>query len=472
MESLAKLSEWRRDPILFVREVFGVEPDEWQKDVLSAFAKHQRVATKACKGPGKTAVDAMCAWNFLLTRPHPKIAATSISGDNLSDGLWTEMAKWQNKSEMLKQMFVWTKTRIFAKDHPETWWMSARTWSKSSDTSQQADTLAGLHADYLLFIIDEVGGVPDSVMAAAEAGLASGIETKLLISGNPTSTDGPLWRACTSERHLWYVVEITSDPDDPKRTPRVSVEWAREQIQKYGKDNPWVMVNVFGQFPPNSINSLVGVDEVVAATKRSIPEGALMTAQKRIGVDVARFGDDRTVIFPRQGLVAFKPVEMRNARSNDIAARVMNAKLSWGSELEFIDGTGGYGSGVIDYMIQSGHTPHEIHFSGKAISDKYYNKRSENWFLMAEWIRRGGCLPNISELIKELSTPTYTFKGGKFLLEPKDQIKERLGSSPDYADALSLTFSLPEMKASLYEKQSNTRSRIKSEYDPFADPEE
>jgi len=464
---MIKLLEWRRDPVLFVREVFGVEPDEWQKEVLSAFAKHNRIATKACKGPGKTTVDAWCAWNFLLTRPHPKIAATSISWDNLADGLWTEMAKWQNKSQMLKEMFVWTKTRIFAKNHSETWWMSARTWSKSGDTSQQADTLAGLHADYLLFIIDEAGGVPDSVMAAAEAGLASGIETKLLISGNPTNTEGPLWRACTTERNLWYVVEITSDPDDPKRTPRVSVEWAKQQIEKYGKDNPWVLVNVFGQFPPSSINSLLGIDDVTKASKRTVHEGIVNQSQKRLGVDVARFGDDRTVIFPRQGLVAFRPVEMRNMRSNDIAARVIQAKVNWGSENEFIDGTGGYGSGVVDTMIQAGYSPHEIQFSGKAINEKYFNKRSENWFLMAEWIRRGGCIPNIPELIKELSTPTYTFKNGKFLLEPKDQIKERLGSSPDYADALSLTFSLPEMKAINPDIERVTGGNKRKEYDPF-----
>lgn len=463
-----KLYQWRKDPILFVREVFGVEPDEWQKEVLIAFSKHNRVATKACKGPGKTAVDAMCAWNFLVTRPHPKIAATSISGDNLSDGLWTEMAKWQNKSPMLKDMFTWTKTRIFSNDHPETWWMSARTWSKSADSSSQADTLAGLHSDYLLFVIDEVGGVPDSVMAAAEAGLASGIETKLLISGNPTNTEGPLYRACTTERHLWHVTEITSDPDDPKRTPRVSKEWAREQIEKYGKDNPWVMVNVFGQFPPSSLNTLLGIEEVAASSRRTIPEGALMTSQKRLGVDVARFGDDRTIIFPRQGLVAFKPVEIRNARSNDIAARVMNAKNSWGSELEFIDGTGGYGSGVIDYMLQAGVAAMEVHFSGKASDQRYFNKRSEMWFLMAEWIKRGGCIPNDPDLIKELTAPTYTFKNGKFLLEPKDQIKERLGSSPDKADALALTFALPEMKGSLYDIPGVSKARIKSDYDPFA----
>ena len=83
--------------------------------------------------------------------------------------------------------------------------MSARTWSKSADTQQQADTLAGLHADYLLFLLDESGGIPESVMATAEAGLASGVETKLVQAGNPTSISGPLYRACVQDRALWWV---------------------------------------------------------------------------------------------------------------------------------------------------------------------------------------------------------------------------------------------------------------------------
>ena len=70
-------------------------------------------------------------------------------------------------------------------------------------------------------------------MAAAEAGLSTGTETKILIAGNPTHTDGPLYRACTQERHLYHVTEITGDPDDPMRSPRISVKWAREQIEKY-----------------------------------------------------------------------------------------------------------------------------------------------------------------------------------------------------------------------------------------------
>src|ERR1017187_3557101 len=103
-----------------VREMFNVEPEVWQDEALAAFPKSQRLCFKASKGVGKTCLEAWLIWNFLLTRPHPKIACTAISGPNLADNLWTELALWMNKSPFLQAKFDWTKTRIFAKDHPET----------------------------------------------------------------------------------------------------------------------------------------------------------------------------------------------------------------------------------------------------------------------------------------------------------------------------------------------------------------
>ncbi|MEI6204578.1 MAG: hypothetical protein WCP68_21745 [Enhydrobacter sp.] len=279
------LKRWKNHPVQFVREVFGVVPDPWQVDVLEAFPHCQRLAMKACKGPGKTAVEAWLAWNFLLTRDQPKIAAVSVTAENLADNLWSEMAKWQQKSPLLKAEFEWTRSRIFNRASPETWWMSARSWSKTADRAQQGATLAGLHADHVLFILDEAGGIPDSVMASAEAALSSCKEGHIVQAGNPTHLEGPLWRACTTERALWHITEITADPDDPKRSTRVKPEWAREQIQKYGADNPWVLVNVFGKFPPGSLNTLIGPDECREATARVYRPEDHARAPRVLGVD-------------------------------------------------------------------------------------------------------------------------------------------------------------------------------------------
>lgn len=463
---------WHSDPIQFVRDNFKVEPDAWQINVLKAVATNRRIAMKACKGPGKTCLLAWVAWWFLVTRDTPKMAATSISWDNLSDGLWAEMSKWGEKSTLIKEMFTITKTRIFYKHKPETWFMSARTWAKGASGEQQANTLAGLHADNIMFILDEAGGIPDAVMAAAEAALSSGHDCKILMAGNPTHLEGPLYRACSSERKLWHVTEISSDPDDPNRTPRVSKEWAKEQIEKYGRDNPWVLVNVFGQFPPASFNALLGITDVEKSMHTRHHEHDYAFMQKRLGIDVARSGADSTVIFPRQGLMAYKPVEMRNQNNNQIAARVMAAKFKWNSEAEFVDGTGGFGSGVVDALLLNGVSAQEIHFSSSAINPVYANKRAEMHFLMAEWIKRGGSLPLDEGLKRQLLAITYTFdKKGRFLIEPKEEIKAKLqGESPDKADALALTFALPEQKTGLGEyavfaQMEGARGKVKIDHD-------
>lgn len=438
-----KIRLWRNRPDLMVRDLFGAVPDPWQDEVLKAFPTNQRIAMKASKGPGKSTLLAWCAWNFLLTRPHPKIAATSVSGDNLRDGLWSEMAKWRQQSPLLQEAFVWQKERIFAKDFPETWWMSARQWSKSADSNSLGNTLAGLHADYIMFILDESGGLPDAIMASAEAALSSCKEGHILQAGNPTHLEGPLYRACTSERGMWHVVEITSDPDDPSRSPRVSKKWAEDQIKAYGRENPWVLVNVFGKFPPSSFNALIGPEEVKEAINRKYHVGEFSNHPVILGVDVARFGDDSSIIFSRQGLIADFPTQYRGLNSIQGAEEVIRKWNEHQADACFIDNTGGFGAGWIDNIINLGKNPIGIHFSQSSSSPRYANKRAEMAFELIEWIKKGGLIPDIPELSKALCQTTYTFKGEQLLLEPKLDVKEKLGFSPDHMDALMLTFAMP-----------------------------
>ena len=133
--SPATLLAWHNDPPRFVREQFGVTPDPWQDEVLAAFPHKQRLVMKACKGPGKTAVLAWLAWNFLATRASPKIAATSITGDNLADNLWAEMAKWQAKSEMLKFAAQVAPRGLFASGRGSTMWRSPRSMAATRSTA-------------------------------------------------------------------------------------------------------------------------------------------------------------------------------------------------------------------------------------------------------------------------------------------------------------------------------------------------
>lgn len=473
----ARIRSWRENPVQFVYDNFQVDPDPWQREALSAFAStdedKRRISLQACAGPGKSAVLAWCGWNFLGCYAekgnHPKGAAVSITADNLKDNLWPEFSKWQSRSEYLKAAFTWTKERIYANDHPETWFMSARSFAKTANEEEQGRTMSGLHSEFVLCLFDESGDMPPAVLRAGEQALTACKWGKLMQAGNPTSHTGMLYAAATRLRHQWYIIRITSDPDDPNRSSRIDIKWAREQIQNYGRDNPWVMAYILGMFPPSSLNTILGIEEVEDAMGRHLTPDKFEWAQKRLGIDVARFGDDRSVIFPRQGLAAFRPVEMRGARTTDIAARVALAKDRWGSQLELIDDTGHWGHGVIDNLIAAGHSPVGIQFHAPAIDKRYKNRRAEMWLQMAEWVKRGGALPNIPELVAELTTPQYTFVNGQFQLEDKDRIKERLGRSPDLADALALTFALPDMPhlVGVSGLPLNKSDRAKTDYDPF-----
>ncbi len=468
-----KIQLWKENPVQFVRDCFGVEPDAWQADALMAFPHHEKIAFKACKGPGKTALLAWMMLNFLVTRRHAKIGATSISGDNLRDNLWSELAKWIKRSDLLAELLTWTATRVMMKASPQTWYATARNWPKTADPQKQADTLAGLHADYMMFVLDESGGIPQAVMATAEAVLASGVECKVVQAGNPTQLTGPLYRACVTDRKTWHVIEITGDPEDPKRSPRISMKWAQDQIDQYGRDNPWVKVNVLGQFPPASLNSLLGPEEVREAMARHLLITDYNWSQKRIGVDVARFGDDRSVFFPRQGLAAFRPTVMRHARDSTIAVNLatalMTAKKNWGSECELVDATGGWAAGMIDVLRSGGSSSIiEVQFAAPAIDARYHNRRAEIYFALADWVKAGGALPPIDELVPELVEPTYYFNPqGKFVLEDKALIKARIGQSPDLADALALTFGLPEMPAALPAGFEPPEQTVTTDFDPF-----
>jgi phage terminase large subunit len=428
-----------------VTDLFGVRPDVWQEEGLRAFPDSPRLAFKSCTGPGKTAGLAWIGWNYMLTRPHPRCGCGSINGANLAAGLWTELAKWRSKSPLLMQMFEMTKERIFAREHPETWKLEARTWAKDADATQMGNALRGLHGEYVLWLLDETGGYPDSILPVVEA-IFSGSpkEAHIVQAGNPTNLSGPLYTACATEaRKYWKVIEITGDPDDPRRSPRISVEHARQQIDQYGRDNPWVLVNIFGQFPPSSFNSLIGIEEVRQAMQRKYQQSDIDGAARVLGVDVARFGDDSSVIFPRQGLVAFKPNVMRNLDGNAGAGRVARMWTDWNVDAVFIDNGGGYGASWIDGLARMNRATIPIDFNGAPQDRRYYNRRSEMAFNTVQWIKAGGALPDDPELMGELTQTTYTFKGDRLIIEDKGIIKARLGRSPDRFDGLMLTHAEP-----------------------------
>lgn len=472
-----RIKRWRLDPVSFVVDNFGVQPDEWQRDALLTLGgdrnPKRKLCMKACTGPGKSATLAWLGWHrlscFAAKGEHPKGAALSVTADNLKDNLWAELSKWQARSQFLSAAFTWTKEKIYANDYPETWFLSARSFAKDANAEAIGRALSGLHSQFPFVLLDETGDMPPAVgKAALQIFTGNPTDAAIVQAGNPTSSDGLLYESCQSG--AWDVITITADPADPKRTPRVSVEHAQEMIDTYGRDNPWVMATILGLFPPAGFRSLLGIEDVAAAMARHYREPDYKFAAKILGVDVAREGDDSSVIFPRQGLVAFPPRVMRNVDSTFGAGAVSQKWQDWESDACFVDNTGGFGGGWIDQLRNLGRSPIPIHFAAKATDARYANKRAEMWFKMAEWVKGGGALPEIPGLAAELATPTYSFKGDQLLIEPKEDIKKRLGRSPDLADALALTFAQPVQPRpkGLAAMLDNNTGRAITEYDPLA----
>lgn len=479
---VAAMRRWHGDPEVYVREVLKVEViDAWQQKALDALKANDlvafRLALKACKGPGKSALLAWVGLWFLTTRTHPKIVALSITAENLRDNLWAELSKWMSRSELLTQHFTWTAERIFNKRHPETWWISARAFAKQADATQQASALAGVHADHVLFLIDEAGSIPVAVVATAEAGLANagaeGREALLVMAGNPETLDGALYWATVRNRSKWFVISISSAPNDPNRTPRVSKQWAQDQIDAFGWDSPFVLINVRGEFPPASADSLLGVEDVEKAIKRSevlLPQH-FQDDPKVLGVDVARFGDDATSILLRQGPAVFRPRILRHLRTTEVAGQVAAIINDKKPDAVFID-AGSMGAGVVDRLLELGHAVIGIDFGANADeSKKYADKRAEMWWRMAEHIRDRACLPNVGEFISETTAPKYFFdEHGRIRIESKKDLKKRGIPSPNVADSYALTFAQPVAHKDVRELLEGAAAGqvAEHEYNPFA----
>ena len=262
----------------------------------------------------------------------------------------------------------------------------------------------------------------------------------------------------------WFAARYTVDDTEALHPGEV------ERLRKDMDENAWAreMLCDFGASGDDQVIAL-GDAENAAHRHYDGRERTIQSAPIVLGVDPARFGDDRSVIVRRQGLACFPPIILRNVDNMELASRVAAQIVRYEPQAVFIDS--GAGAGVIDRLRQLGHAVVEVPFGGKATDpEQYKNRRTEMWWEMRSWILGGGAIPNILALKKELATPTYTYdSSGRKVLESKDQIKKRLdgAGSPDIADALGLTFAPPV--ANRRETRARKRKRSQSvEYDPYA----
>ena len=240
------------------------------------------------------------------------------------------------------------------------------------------------------------------------------------------------------------VTETTSLPAD-------EVERLRQELS----ENAWRQ-EMMCDFSASSDDVLISLSLVSEAMRKTYQPHEYNRAPVVLGVDVARFGDDSSVIFRRQGLVGFQPVILRGLDNMSLADVVAAAIVEHRPDAVFIDS--GQGQGVIDRLRQLGHKIMEVPFGGRALRhDRFVNRRSEMWYSVREWLGAGGALPPDECLKAELSAPTYCYdSAGKIKLEPKDKIKERLLRSPDVADALALTLAAPVSRPAEIHRKAKT----------------
>lgn len=236
------------------------------------------------------------------------------------------------------------------------------------------------------------------------------------------------------------------------------------ELMKRDMSEESIRQELYCDFTASAYNVLITIDIVTAATQRVISRDTVSAAPKVIGVDVARFGNDRCVITKRQGLAAMQPQVYKDVNNMEFAAILMSEIDHYQPDAVFIDA--GRGDGVIDRCRQMGYSVTEVNFGSKSIHpEKYVNKRVEMWDSMKAWLMAGGSLPDTPELKTELVTPEYEFDAaGRMKLEPKEKIKERIGKSPDIADSLALTFAYPVVAAA---DRIYAGDRCNTEYDPF-----
>jgi Ni2+-binding GTPase involved in maturation of urease and hydrogenase len=455
------------DPLGFVEFVFpwgkgelssSDGPDVWQAEILSLIGdkcltaqEAVQIAVRSGKGIGKTALISWIILWFISTRPNPQIIVTANTQSQLDTATWRELAVWHNLS-IHKHWFTWTATKFIYKECPETWYAAAIPWS-----IKKAQAFAGKHAQYTLMIFDEASEVDDKIWEKGDGAMTTS-NSMFIAFGNPTMNTGRFSECFGKFRHRWITREI--DSRTARLTNKVQIQnW----IDDYGEDSDYVRVNVKGQEPRCGTTTLISSELIQVAMNRKIHISQYMHAPVIIGVDVARFGKDKTSMYVRQGLATLYRKSYREIDTMTCASIVAELIKTYEADATFVDVIG-IGAGVVDRLKQLGYSVIEVNSGKNALEkEKYFNLRAEMWLKTKYWLESGGCLPNDNELRDDLGMVTYGFDGGNRYQITK---KEDLPWSPDDAEALIHTFAYPVNERR--KKDSGGSQEAHHEFDPFS----
>lgn len=488
-DDLDALTEWLAecsdDPLLFVQEGFdwGVGelanhegPDVWQVEQLT-YLRDQlrsgrmnaaeaidcvvRMATTSGHGVGKSAeVSWIMLWG-LSTMEDTKGVVTANTETQLKTKTWAELAKWHRLSRV-KDLFTYTATALFSTDpeHEKTWRIDMVPWSE-----RNTEAFAGLHnqGKRVLLIFDEASAIPDIIWEVSEGALTDK-DTQIIwaVFGNPTRNTGRFRECFRKYRHRWKTFQIDS------RTVKITnKKQLNEWVQDYGEDSDFVKVRVRGIFPAASDRQFVSTPLVDAARGKHLMEHQYNFAPVILTCDPAWYGDDEIVIGLRQGL-KFSILAKYPKNDNDmvIAGYLAAFEDQYQADAVFIDM--GYGTGIYSAGKTAGRSWTLVSFAGESNRKDCLNKRVEMWYLLREWLKEGGAIPDDQVLYDDLIGPEYEVRlDGKIKLESKEDMKKRGLPSPNRGDALALSFAFPVVKKP--RGPQGVRGNVANmDYDPFA----
>ena len=446
-----QMEDYAADPLGYVLDAYPwgtgaltkhTGPRAWQRDGLEEIGAHLQNPATRCKplrmavasghGIGKSAFISMVLGWGMSTCAETRAVVTANTELQLRTKTWPEVSKWA-KLGTNADWWAIPATALYERQHEKSWRADATPWSENN-----TEAFAGLHNEgkRIILIFDEASKIADKVWEVAEGALTDAdTEIIWLAFGNPTMNTGRFRECFGKYRHLWKTKQI--DSREVEGTNRAYLD---ELVETYGEDSDLVKVRVRGQFPSQSVAQFIAsqvVDEAQSRVIQRDPGAPLI-----LGVDIARFGDDKSVIRGRMGRdgKVIPPLKWSGMDTVFSAGKVAQAIDLYKPAAVFIDG-GGVGGGVVDILKSQNYRVTEVNFGSAASeSKKYANKRAEMWGDLRDWLATGSIDADM-ELRDDLTGPEYTFdKDTRILLEKKDDMKKRGLASPDDGDALALTF--------------------------------
>lgn len=431
-------------------------PTGHHSDKLRELSRKFGMSIMSGVGTGKGALASVIILWFLTCFPYPKCVAVSPSARQLRDNLWAELAKWHQKSKV-KDFFVWQSDKFYLKEcDGQQWFISARTANPRNSADEQAETLAGIHEDFVLIVGDEATGVPDPVFRPLEATLTRKCNLCLL-TFNPTKGKGFAYDTQFKERSQWITRRWNSE--ESELVTRESIERLE---RKYGRESNAFRIRVLGLPPLSGDNEVIPWDYIEDAVDKELepfPNDKLI-----FSLDVGAGGDD-SVLLKRLGPKVLSPLDARGYNEpTKVVDWVVRDVLAHEPAVLYGDMIGwGWGVvGEIDRRVKHICRVVPVKVSEKAFNEeRFYRLRDELWWRMREAFERGVIsIPDDPILKGDLNAPKYDDSTGVVKIETKDQLKKRGVESPNRADSLMMTYLEDEaMVRRIFQRDNDSKPR-------------